>query len=604
MKQMHGWIAAWLLAGLLAMALGAPAGAQDAPLFPPGDAAVTAITVTAEGLTWTPQVSYAYSSVTVTVADPTGKVQRYQFPAGQTPFLSLRTAGGAPLANGIYTYEVLVMPVVGAEAQAALMAASESRDDSLIAKLQASGQLPAGPYTQAGTFSVVNGVVASGATDAIVAADAASMEPGNQLRAGDAPLDNVIGDDLIVIGSICSGFSCGNNEVFGTESLLLKQSNTRILFNDASTAGFPANDWRIVANDDTGGGANYFAIEDVTAARQIFRLSAGAPLNSFFMDGSGRIGVGTSTPAQLVHVARGDTPVLRLEQNGSSGFTAYTWDIGGNEGNFFVRDVTGGNTLPLRIRPGAPSNALDIRSTTGNVGIGTAAAAASLHVFRSNGTAQLLVEEASTTAAPRDLIKLVNASGNALMRFVRSNSVGSDWRIGSRGANFSIDDSADGLAEFFVAANGNITILGTMTTGGPTCGAGCLQRADIQVRSADVLAKLDAVPLLRWATTAAAENNPDAGEVPVTHLSPDLTSFHEVYGLGVDGQSVAPLDVASVALASAQALKATVDAQNATITAQNVQIEQMAAQMASMQATIQRLEAMAHTHAYLPAVIK
>jgi hypothetical protein len=35
-----------------------------------------------------------------------------------------------------------------------------------------------------------------------------------------------------------------------------------------------------------------------------------------------------------------------------------------------------------------------------------------------------------------------------------------------------------------------------------------------------------------------------------------------------------------------------------------VQIEQMAAQMASMQATIQRLEAMAHTHAYLPAVIK
>jgi uncharacterized coiled-coil protein SlyX len=195
-----------------------------------------------------------------------------------------------------------------------------------------------------------------------------------------------------------------------------------------------------------------------------------------------------------------------------------------------------------------------------------------------------LVEEASTTAAPRDLIKLVNASGNALMRFVRSNSVGSDWRIGSRGANFSIDDSADGLAEFFVAANGNITILGTMTTGGPTCGAGCLQRADIQVRSSDVLAKLDAVPLL--------------------HLSPDLTSFHEVYGLGVDGQSVAPLDVASVALASAQALKATVDAQNATITAQNVQIEQMAAQMASMQATIQRLEAMAHTHAYLPAVIK
>lgn len=604
MKRMHGLVTALLLAGLLAMVLGAPAGAQDTSLFPPGNTPVAAITVTAEGLTWTPQVGYAYSSVTVTVADPAGKVVRYQFPAGQTPFLSLRTAAGAALANGVYTYEVLVMPVVGPEAQAALNAAGESRDDTLIAKLQASGQLPAGPYTQAGTFSVMNGAVASGATDAIVAADAAMMEPGNQPRTGDAPLDNVIGDDLIVIGSICSGFSCDNNEVFGTESLLLNQTNTRIMFDDASTSGFPANDWRIVANDDVGGGANYFAVEDATAARQIFRLGAGAPLNSFFMDGSGRIGVGTSTPAQLIHMAKGDTPTWRLEQNGSSGFTAYIWDVGGNEGNFFVRDVTGGNTLPFRIRPGAPSNALDIRSTTGNVGIGTAAAAASLHVFRNNGSAQVLVEESSTTAAPRDLIKLINASGNALIRFVRSNSVGSDWRIGSRGANFSIDDSADGIAEFFVAANGNITILGTMTTGGPTCGAGCLQRADIQVRSADVLAKLDAVPLLRWATTASAGNNPDAGEVQVTHLSPDLASFYAIYGLGVDGQSVAPLDVAAVALASAQALKATVDAQNATITAQNVQIATLEAQMAGMQETIQRLEAMAHTHAYLPAVIK
>ena len=88
------------------------------------------------------------------------------------------------------------------------------------------------------------------------------------------------------------------------------------------------------------------------------------------------------------------------------------------------------------------------------------------------------------------------------------------------------------------------------------------------MQSADVLAKLDAVPLLRWATTASAGNNPEAGEVQVTHLSPDLASFHAIYGLGVDGQSIAPLDVAAVALASAQALKATVDAQNAIIAAQ------------------------------------
>ena len=90
---------------------------------------------------------------------------------------------------------------------------------------------------------------------------------------------------------------------------------------------------------------------------------------------------------------------------------------------------------------------------------------------------------------------------------------------------------------------------------------------------------------------------PEAGEVQVTHLSPDLASFHAIYGLGVDGQSIAPLDVAAVALASAQALKATVDAQNAIIAAQNAQI-------AALEERLSQVEAMAHTHTYIPSVQK
>ena len=133
-----------------------------------------------------------------------------------------------------------------------------------------------------------------------------------------------------------------------------------------------------------------------------------------------------------------------------------------------------------------------------------------------------------------------------------------------------------------------------MTTVWQTCGPGCRQ-ADLQVRSADVLAKLDAIPMLRWATTAAEANNPDAGEVSVTHLSPDLLSFHETYGLGVDGQSVAPLDVATVALASAQAL-------NETVQQQQQLIEAQAAQIAALEARLAQVEAMAHSQSYLPSV--
>jgi hypothetical protein len=58
-----------------------------------------------------------------------------------------------------------------------------------------------------------------------------------------------------------------------------------------------------------------------------------------------------------------DTPGLRLLQTGDGGFTPQTWDIAGNEANFFVRDLTAGSRLPFRIRPGAPTSSLDISST-------------------------------------------------------------------------------------------------------------------------------------------------------------------------------------------------------------------------------------------------
>jgi hypothetical protein len=58
-----------------------------------------------------------------------------------------------------------------------------------------------------------------------------------------------------------------------------------------------------------------------------------------------------------------DTPGVSLVQTGDSGFTAQTWDVAGNEANFFIRDLTGGSRLPLRIRPGAPTGAIDLQAS-------------------------------------------------------------------------------------------------------------------------------------------------------------------------------------------------------------------------------------------------
>lgn len=192
------------------------------------------------------------------------------------------------------------------------------------------------------------------------------------LSGGQAAADQVIPDDLIVQGSACVGLDCPNNLAFGFDTIVLRENNLRIFFDDTSVAaGFPANKWRFIINDSASGGANFFAIEDATAGRQVFKVTAGARANSIFVASSGLVGFSTSTPLLSLHALKGDTPGLRLEQDASGGFTPQTWDIAGNEANFFIRDVTSGSRLPFRIRPGAPTSSIDI-SATGNVGFGVA----------------------------------------------------------------------------------------------------------------------------------------------------------------------------------------------------------------------------------------
>ncbi|MEO1370577.1 MAG: tail fiber domain-containing protein [Acidobacteriota bacterium] len=64
----------------------------------------------------------------------------------------------------------------------------------------------------------------------------------------------------------------------------------------------------------------------------------------------------------------GNSAELRLEQDTSDGWPSYTWDIGGNESNFFIRDA-GEGSLPFKIRPGAPTNSIYVTGS-GNLCLG------------------------------------------------------------------------------------------------------------------------------------------------------------------------------------------------------------------------------------------
>lgn len=277
-----------------------------------------------------------------------------------------------------------------------------------------------------------------------------------------AQADQVVTDDQIVQGSICVGLDCVNGESFGFETIRIKENNLRIGFVDtSSSASFPSNDWQITINDSSNGGGNYFGIRDETGGRTIARFDAGAPADSLRIDSGGDLGLGTSAPVTQIHVVDGNTPTLRLEQDGSSGFTAQTYDIASNEANFFVRDVTNGSRLVIRAKPGAPGDALFIDSN-GDIGMGTDDPDHEMHVMNDGNAIMRL--ESTTNSATQYRMQTDNSNQR---RFVGENSLGetkTQMAFRDNDIRFAGDD--------FQSPWATISATGIVTTGAGACNPG------------------------------------------------------------------------------------------------------------------------------------
>ena len=594
-----GFLAVALMLFALPMfALGAVA-AQEATT--PDTPVVAEVSAEGDSLVWTLQIDYEYTDVRVVVSGPGDLSITRDFGDKEAISIQLVDDAGQPLAAGSYQYEMLVTPKVSAAAKAAFEAAVETRDNRVVTVLQEAGELPTGPFAQSGAFAISDG--------AAIVADAAAPTKSDQDRmpGAPAPLDVVHADDVIVQGSICTGFDCVNNENFGADTLRLKENNLRIHFDDTSSSGsFPSNDWRIVVNDQANGGASYFGVEDSTAGRMPFRVVAGAPSNALYVNSSGRVGIKTANPVLDLHIAQGNTPGVRLEQDGSSGFTAQTWDLAGNEANFFVRDVTNGSKLPFRIQPNAPTSSIVVEGSTGDVGFQAGTnPAASIHVKRTDGTAQVLVEEASGTSATRTLAELKN-DGKVFLALNDTRGA-NPVELGSNGGNllFRLGGSSRMVQS---ATDGTMTILGNLILSGGSCTNCRIATQAWSMSQEEMLKKLSSISVVRWDGTAVdpanIENASPANEISVTHLVPDMQSFYDAYGLGLNGEQVAPLDVAAVSLASVQALNEMIQQQQTLLDQQQQLIEAQAAQLAALETRLEQVEAMAHTHTYLPSMTR
>ncbi|MEM7035318.1 MAG: tail fiber domain-containing protein [Chloroflexota bacterium] len=527
---------------------------------PAGDEPVAEMKIEESVIWWQPVDTF--EQISLSVSGPGEVYFQADFSSNNDPFFSLLDDNGAPHPDGSYTYELVASPVVDPLVRRALDTVTEENRAAVQEQLRASGKLPA-PAIQSGYFLVVSGRLILGDHD-----------EGPRAR------DQQILDDLIVGGSACIGQDCANGESFGFDTIRLKENNLRIKFQDTSnSASFPSNDWQITANDSSNGGANKFSIDDIDGGRTPFTIEASAPSHSLYVDDGGRIGMGTSTPVVELHVVNGDSPTLRLEQDGSSGFTPQTWDVAGNETNFFVRDASNGSTLPFRIQPSAPSNSVFVEGT-GSVGIGTASPSGSLHIVDSNDAEpRLLVQDSSGTTAIRTVMELRN-KGDVVAEFEDTDGTVWLFQYGAGGqvtkingtrifwlrpeGQLEIRKASDLTVNFSLESTGDLTIAGALTENSDVSA----KENFIPVDGEDVLAKVAEIPISTW---NFKDNGPS-----IRHLGPMAQDFYAAFGLGKDDKHIATLDTSGVALASIQALLQRVEDQNAHISqleAQNAELE-------------------------------
>ena len=316
-----------------------------APHARKSDQPAAEVMIGTDGIYFVPKIGN--SRLLISVSTPDGTVVKKSFDTGGTPYLGLGEVSENQVLDGTYTYEIRVSPM-----ESKIRREGEEFEPNSDMKTRRA-------ITQTGYFTVRGGMI---------------VTPSNMAETQGPNLSGTkqtINEDTYIIGNLCVGADCSSPETFGDDVIRLKESNLRLHFEDtSSTSAYPANDWRILINDTTDGGADYFAVEDATAGDVPFKIEAGAPDNSLYIEDYGRIGIKTSTPATDLHIVAGVTPCTRLEQDTTQGYSAQVWDIAGNESHFFIKDVTNSSNVPFKIQPATPSNTLCLKSD-GNVGIGT-----------------------------------------------------------------------------------------------------------------------------------------------------------------------------------------------------------------------------------------
>lgn len=365
------------------------------------------------------------------------------------------------------------------------------------------------------------------------------------------------------------GMGCTNTAI---SSLPTFQSCFMTEIADAFSAWSAVADIQFLPINDGGGAFNAGTIGDIRIGAHTFDGASGTLAHAFFpppngtgaagdlhLDSAenwscepsqGTIDIGTVVLHELGHSLglgheTGDPAVMQPIYNPAYSFGPLADDIVG------VGEIYGGSPIGKSF-------------FFGDVGVGTDFPAASLHVKRYDGTARVLVEEASSSTAQRILFQL-NNNGGPIFALRNSNS-GNSWSFSmSAGDQFQFSRFGTGGPEIIVDANGRVRMgpgaatvfdlspSGNLAISGDLTANGVFYASDRDLKEnfapldgKETLRRLVALPMSSWNYKSDSSGD--------RHIGPMAQDFQKTFNLGSDESHINVMDVTGVTVSAVQGL--------------------------------------------------